>query len=65
MRILGVSVLGLLELMACAREPEATRHMPEECRADQAARHDRLRLRDAPPVGLNEETASSDRGRRE
>lgn len=48
MRILGVTVLGLLELLACTRGPtdcaEAGAVSPEE----------RLRLRDAPPIGLGE-----------
>ena len=86
MRILGVSVLGLLELSACSRGPDTTRHTVDEYRADAALRHsevkrcrrdpgtlrgtpdcvnaetaasfeDRVRLRDAPPVGLDREPA--------
>lgn len=90
MRILGVSVLGLLELTACTRGPEAARHTVEEYRADAALRHakvercrrdpgtlrdtpdcinaetaaafeDRMRLRDALPVGLDRGPAPADR----
>lgn len=89
MRILGVSVLGLLELTACVRGPDEARHTVEEYRADPALRHaemkrcqrdpgtlretpdcvnaeaaavfeDRLRLRDAPPVGLERKPAPLD-----
>ena len=89
MRILGVSVLGLLELAACARGLDEARHTVEEYRADPTLRHaemeicrrdpgtlraapdcvnaetaaafeDRLRLRDAPPVGLEREPAPLD-----
>jgi hypothetical protein len=89
MRILGVSVLGLLELTACARGPDEARHTVEEYRADPTLRHaemescrrdpgtlretpdcvnaetaaafeDRMRLRDAPPVGLEREPAPLD-----
>ena len=89
MRILGVSVLGLLELTACSRGPDAARHTVDEYRADAALRHtqvkrcrqdpgtqratpdcvnaetaasfeDRVRLRDAPPVGLDREPAPAD-----
>lgn len=88
MRILGVSVLGLLELTACSRGTEA-RHTVDEYRADAALRHaevercrrdpgtlrdtpdcinaetaaafeDRVRLRDAPPVGLGQEPVPRD-----
>jgi hypothetical protein len=89
MRILGASVLVLLELTACACGPDEARHTVEEYRADPVLRHaeiercrgrpgtlrgtpdcinaetaaaleDRLRLRDAPPVGLEREPASLD-----
>lgn len=86
MRILSVSVLGLLELTACSRGAAEARQTVDEYRADPALRHaevercrrdpgtlrttpdcinaetaasfeDRLRLRDAPPVGLVPEPA--------
>lgn len=89
MRILGVSVLGLLELTACSRGPDTARHTVDEYRADASLRHaqvkrcrrdpgalrdtpdcvnaetaasfeDRVRLRDAPPVGLDREPATAD-----
>ena len=89
MRILGVSVMGLLDLIACSRGPEAARHAVDEYRADAALRHaevkrcrrdpgtlrkspdcinaetaalfeDRMRLRDAPAVGLHREPTPAD-----
>jgi hypothetical protein len=46
MRILGVTVLGLVELLACTRGPA-------EC-PDPKSSEDRVRLRDAPPIGLGQ-----------
>ncbi len=89
MRILGVSVLGLLEFAGCARAPEEARHSVDEYRADPQLRHaqvarcrqdpgslrmtpdcinaetaasfeDRVRLRDAPPIGLDREPVPAD-----
>jgi hypothetical protein len=89
MRILGISVLGLLELTACSHGTDEARHTVDEYRADPALRHaevkrcrrdpgtlrgtadcvnaetaasfeDRVRLRDAPPVGLEREPAPLD-----
>ena len=94
MRVLGVSVLGLLELMACARGSEEARRKVDEYRADAALRQaavrrcrhdpgtlrgtpdcinaetaasleDRVRLRDAPPVGLDRASAPRDQGQEE
>lgn len=66
MRILGVSVLGLLELAACSRGPEAARHTVDEYRADAALRHTQVNrcrrdpgaLRDTPDC-VNAETAAA------
>jgi hypothetical protein len=92
MRILGVSVLGLLELAGCARGPGAARHTIDEYREDPVLRQaavkrcrqdpgtlretpdcinaetaavleDRLPLREAPTVGLEAQSGSSDRTR--
>lgn len=66
MRILGVSVLGLLELTACSRGPDGARHTVDEYRADVALRHAAVKrcrrdpgtLRDTPDC-VNAESAAS------
>ncbi len=66
MRILGVSVLGLLELTACARGPDTARHTVDEYRADASLRHTQVKrcrrdpgsLRDTPDC-VNAETAAA------